>query len=124
MTRCENANHTWRHRDAACENVLMKCTLAPSAACARKANVACHCFNPHRLARSVAKPPVNVGLTVGEVLPWVKSVCPATYCPLLPQPLMSCMHAGLVECEAVGSIPGNTTRPQLHVYDRCIQRYR
>lgn len=34
------------------------------------------------------------------------------------------MHTGLVECEAVGSIPDNTTRPQLYVYDRCIQRYR
>ena len=42
-------------------------------------------------------------------------------CCGLPMP---CMHAGLVECEAVGSIPRDTTRPQLHVYDRCIQSYR
>ena len=32
--------------------------------------------------------------------------------------------AGLVECEAVGPMPENTTKPQLHVYDRCIQRHR
>lgn len=32
--------------------------------------------------------------------------------------------AGLVECETVGPMPENTTKPQLHVYDRCIQRYR
>ena len=51
------------------------------------------------------------------------SVYPATVCPL-QWTKMTSMHAGLVECEAVGFIPSNTTRPQLHVYDRCIQRYR
>ncbi len=37
---------------------------------------------------------------------------------------MVCPHAGLVECEAIGAIPENTTKPQLHVYGQCIQRYR
>ena len=49
--------------------------------------------------------------------------CPAAHCSL-QWTQMTSMHAGLVECEAVGSIPGNNTRPQLHVYDTCIQRYR
>lgn len=37
---------------------------------------------------------------------------------------MVCPHAGLVECEAIGVIPENKTKPQLHVYGQCIQRYR
>ena len=49
---------------------------------------------------------------------------PATLRPLQALSFRCVMIAGLLDCEPVGPLPNTAVKPQLFVYDKCIQRFR